>query len=150
MPPERRFTDAERKERAKASHKRHEQTPGFKKKRKQYNDERKYARMAAMNDLKRVPCQDCKVRFPPICMDFDHVRGEKIGNVAEMVNQNRKWSVIEKEVAKCEVVCACCHRLRTVDRLDLEPLNLLNLTSVDDPASLLPVSQTATTEKKCS
>src|SRR6266571_654152 len=26
---------------------------------------------------KSKPCVDCKIQFPVVCMDFDHVRGEK-------------------------------------------------------------------------
>ena len=30
-----------------------------------------------VDTLKRVPCADCGVEYPPYVMDFDHVRGEK-------------------------------------------------------------------------
>lgn len=61
--------------------------------------------------LKDVPCADCGKRFPPCAMDFDHVRGEKLFNVGEGVRFT--LSVILAEAAKCEVVCANCHRIRT-------------------------------------
>ena len=64
---------------------------------------------------KDVPCADCGERFRTEEMDFDHVRGTKAFDIA-----NGRWQVsvetLEREIAKCEVVCAVCHRLRTRDR----------------------------------
>lgn len=61
---------------------------------------------------KSVPCADCGGRFPSVCMDLDHVRGEKRFNVAQGV-YDRTFSEVVEEVAKCDVVCANCHRVRT-------------------------------------
>ena len=61
------------------------------------------------------PCADCENFFPAICMDFDHVRGEKKFNVSE----RRSWGVsqsFKEELEKCELVCANCHRIRTKNR----------------------------------
>lgn len=58
------------------------------------------------------PCADCEVNYPAAVMEFDHVRGEKIGNVATMVSNGRPWDQIQKEINKCDLVCANCHRLR--------------------------------------
>lgn len=66
---------------------------------------------ARLDALKAVPCGDCKGTFPPECMDFDHVRGEKLFGIA--VNMNISWERLEAEIAKCEIVCANCHRIRT-------------------------------------
>jgi hypothetical protein len=49
-------------------------------------------------------------------MDFDHVRGSKSGLISEMVAGGRPWSVIEDEIAKCDLVCSNCHRYRTFAR----------------------------------
>lgn len=57
------------------------------------------------------PCADCRSSFPPICMDFDHVRGKKIRDICHMTNLPIKS--IQKEIDKCDLVCANCHRLRT-------------------------------------
>lgn len=65
-----------------------------------------------------MPCMDCGGSFPIICMDFDHVRGEKVGNVADLVKKNKPFDVILAEIAKCDVVCANCHRIRTAARYD--------------------------------
>jgi hypothetical protein len=58
------------------------------------------------------PCMDCNVQYPHYVMEFDHVRGEKIANVADMINRNTTLRVWE-EIEKCDLVCANCHRLRT-------------------------------------
>ena len=57
------------------------------------------------------PCVDCgEADF--VCLEFDHVRGEKIGNIAEMIG-DYAWTKIEAEIAKCDVRCANCHRRKT-------------------------------------
>lgn len=68
------------------------------------------------SEIKAKGCTDCKQVFHPVAMDFDHVRGEKVLSISEM--RQRGWSLtkIRKEIAKCEVVCAVCHRIRTHQR----------------------------------
>jgi hypothetical protein len=58
------------------------------------------------------PCTDCGVQYPHYVMEFDHVRGEKLANVADMINRNCTLKVWQ-EIEKCELVCANCHRCRT-------------------------------------
>ena len=66
-----------------------------------------------LKDLKeKNPCMDCKVSYPYYMMDFDHVRGTKQANVAELINTLSKKR-LDEEIAKCEVVCSICHRART-------------------------------------
>ena len=70
----------------------------------------------AVDKLKAAPCMDCGLKFPPICMDFDHRPTEKkTANVSQLV----KWSsmaCVLAEVAKCDLVCSNCHRIRTANR----------------------------------
>ena len=61
------------------------------------------------------PCVDCG-EDDPIVLEFDHLR-DKIANISKMATMKRPWSVILAEIAKCEVVCANCHRRRTVARV---------------------------------
>lgn len=63
-------------------------------------------------------CADCGQRFPgrPEVMDFDHVRGEKRGDVASLIKNGARASVLA-EIEKCDLVCANCHRTRTKNRL---------------------------------
>lgn len=62
-----------------------------------------------------APCKDCGHFFPAVAMDFDHLR-DKIKSIATMVSAAYKLDLIKEEIAKCEVVCACCHRIRTASR----------------------------------
>lgn len=66
-----------------------------------------------------TPCADCKRFFPYMCMDFDHVRGNKYRNVAQLQGGWASIKRLQEEIAKCEVVCACCHRVRTWKRQNL-------------------------------
>lgn len=66
---------------------------------------------------KDKPCADCGNRFPLECMDFDHREGEvKIGSIGHMIRQHKGHENIVKEIEKCDVVCANCHRIRTRER----------------------------------
>lgn len=57
------------------------------------------------------PCVDCGETDIRI-LDFDHVRGKKSGDISRMMNIGCSRSTIEAEIAKCEVRCANCHRIR--------------------------------------
>jgi|ERR1035437_1403508 hypothetical protein len=63
-------------------------------------------------------CVDCGYNQHPRALQFDHIRGEKVENVSRMVLQALAWERIEAEIAKCEVVCANCHAIRTATRLE--------------------------------
>jgi hypothetical protein len=72
-----------------------------------------------VNASKNGPCTDCKRTFPPVCMDYDHRNPEeKREEIAQLVAKRHCWETIEAEIAKCDLVCACCHRLRTAKMLD--------------------------------
>lgn len=72
----------------------------------------------AIRKAKDVPCADCGRRFPHYVMDFDHRPGEvKCFNVSIAAGQPRlSWERMAAEIAKCDVVCANCHRERTYQR----------------------------------
>jgi hypothetical protein len=64
----------------------------------------------------RSHCVDCGNTDWRV-LDFDHLPGfEKSLNLAAAGSQG--WSVarIDLEMAKCEIVCANCHRIRTHER----------------------------------
>lgn len=67
-------------------------------------------------EVKSKPCTDCGNCFPMCCMEFDHVRGEKKGEVGSMVAHLYSIETIKLEAAKCELICANCHKIRTRDR----------------------------------
>lgn len=66
---------------------------------------------AWLDSLKANPCMDCGNSYPPECMDWDHVRGEKYREISRLLSHRRE--TIEAELAKCDLVCACCHAIRT-------------------------------------
>jgi hypothetical protein len=68
---------------------------------------------AFIRSLKQHPCVDCHQTFPTACMHFDHVRGKKIGGVSILVSDGVSRERLLTELAKCELVCANCHAIRT-------------------------------------
>lgn len=57
-------------------------------------------------------CQDCLSTFPAACYDFHH-EDPKQKDFSISKIKSLKWSeVIEKELNKCSLLCANCHRLR--------------------------------------
>ena len=71
-------------------------------------------RYAKLQQIKEVPCADCSQQYPWYVMDFDHLDpSTKAGHIALMVGQTIAWDRVLAEIAKCEIVCVCCHRLRT-------------------------------------
>jgi hypothetical protein len=80
-----------------------------------------------IRSLREVPCTDCGQRYHWVQMDFDHLDSStKIMAIGLMVNSGFGEAKIRAELAKCEVVCANCHRLRTWNRKNptrpLQPL----------------------------
>lgn len=68
------------------------------------------------NSAKDVPCMDCGVKYPPYVMDFDHRDStKKEFNVAQI--RAGSPDRLHAEIAKCDVVCSNCHRIRTHNRL---------------------------------
>jgi len=62
-------------------------------------------------------CIDCGENNP-LVLDFDHVKGEKIMAISNMSNKAYCIDTISKEMDKCEVRCANCHRIITEKRRD--------------------------------
>lgn len=77
------------------------------------------SRKQYINSLKEgKPCTDCGLYFPVWCLDFDHVRGNKVNSVSQMTYAS--LADITEEVSKCELVCANCHRVRTDQRRNVK------------------------------
>jgi hypothetical protein len=74
-----------------------------------------YRRRKIIDKIKMQPCADCKIQYPPCVMDFDHISGVKAFNISKVTTYSLE-RVLE-EIAKCEIVCSNCHRLRTYTRL---------------------------------
>lgn len=72
-------------------------------------------RRAMLLSLRDRPCLDCRERFPPYIMQFDHRDpATKRFNVCETWLSSE--SRILSEAAKCDIVCPNCHRERTFRR----------------------------------
>lgn len=82
---------------------------------KDCKNEEKRETVKFIQQLKEVPCADCKVQYPYYVMDFDHLNAEeKRDCIAQL-----KWSspkAVFDEIKKCEIVCSNCHRKRTFVR----------------------------------
>jgi hypothetical protein len=62
--------------------------------------------------LKEHHCVDCG-ESNPIVLEFDHIKpNEKEFGISKMM-RDYTWDQILKEIDKCEVVCANCHKIRT-------------------------------------
>ena len=60
-------------------------------------------------------CLDCGTKYPFYVLDFDHVYGKKVSNITHMLDYYSIEDIL-KEIKKCEIVCANCHRKRTYER----------------------------------
>ena len=75
---------------------------------------RRWREQAGLLDrLRSISCADCGGHFEACAMDFDHRKpAEKRYTVTRMVGRQPSATIMD-EVAKCDIVCANCHRLRT-------------------------------------
>ena len=71
-------------------------------------------RLFMIEYLSTHPCVDCGEKDIR-CLEFDHVRGNKTTNVSFMLKNVCSIETISKEIEKCDVRCANCHRKRTSD-----------------------------------
>lgn len=77
----------------------------------------------------QTPCADCGIQYPSYVMDFDH-----LGEVEKLFHPSRGGrygrNKAMAEVAKCEIVCSNCHRIRTHNRSSVgEPVVPVSLIS---------------------
>jgi hypothetical protein len=62
-----------------------------------------------------VGCKDCGYREHVAALDFDHLPGMEKKFILGDAGKH-SWDDVLDEMAKCEVVCANCHRVRTARR----------------------------------
>lgn len=74
---------------------------------------------AYLRSRRAAPCMDCGVLYPWYVMEFDHARGTKRNDVAKLAHAPVSMATLLTELAKCDLVCANCHRGRTYRRLGL-------------------------------
>lgn len=65
--------------------------------------------------LQTHPCVDCGEK-DPLVLDFDH-KANKTKAVSVLIWSNRSVEFIRKEIKKCAVRCANCHRRKTAREL---------------------------------
>jgi hypothetical protein len=72
------------------------------------------SRRQKLNDIKLATgCKRCGYNKHPAALQFNHVIGEKLFNISQ--DPKRKWEDIVSEIAKCEVLCANCHSIHSVE-----------------------------------
>jgi len=79
------------------------------------NKRRRHERYALVKETKEASsCMDCGHKFPYFVMDFDHRDPTtKVTDVSILVKNGTRWALVLEEIAKCDLVCVNCHRLRT-------------------------------------
>lgn len=58
-------------------------------------------------------CMDCGITGDPIIFDFDHRDPIQKGWIPSKLMRCPNQETIEREIAKCDLVCSNCHRVRT-------------------------------------
>jgi len=71
-------------------------------------------RMQYKLDKEAQPCMDCNISYPWFVMQYDHLRS-KLADVSTLV-RNASGKKLREEIAKCDLVCANCHAIRTYNR----------------------------------
>jgi hypothetical protein len=83
---------------------------------KLYKAQKEYrikVREKILDFLSKKKCIDCGEN-DPIVLDFDHIdRDKKFKSVSQMLCGHYSFETILKEIEKCEVRCANCHRRKT-------------------------------------
>lgn len=69
------------------------------------------SRQHVIEYLHAHPCSDCGID-DIVVLEFDHLR-DKTANISSLISLGRSYAELDAEMAKCEVVCANCHRKRT-------------------------------------
>ena len=107
-----------------AEMKEHKRLHNLKRHRKGYMRPKLQEAKSYVNSIRATTaCADCNLFFPPVCMDFDHVRGVKVNDVGHLVASGRPIEELTAEIAKCDLVCSNCHRIRTAERHTLRKAN---------------------------
>lgn len=71
--------------------------------------------------LAKNGCLDCAENDLRV-LEFDHVRGDKLATIAQLIVREANLKRLADEIAKCDVVCANCHRRRTAQRANWKRL----------------------------
>jgi len=64
--------------------------------------------------LAESSCVDCG-ESNPLVLDFDHINGDKLKGVSQLMGEGYSLETIKDEITKCEIRCANCHRIKTLN-----------------------------------
>lgn len=80
-----------------------------------YTEQRVAVHRAKLDEIKLAQgCRECGYNAHPAALDFNHLdRGTKLFNIGQ--RKNASWDSLEAEIAKCEVLCANCHRIHSFE-----------------------------------
>ena len=81
------------------------------------NDDANIGRLLALRKeiYSSTSCTDCGNQDHRV-FEFDHVRGRKEFDISTAIHQGHSRKRLLKEIEKCDLVCANCHRIRTYER----------------------------------
>lgn len=75
-----------------------------------YQRKRRLERKLRAIDYKGGKCKKCGYKKNPYALDFNHINPkEKSGEVGKIIAK-RSWDIAVRELDKCELLCANCHR----------------------------------------
>lgn len=106
------YKDADKRKEYAANH--------YESKKADYQEARKRSRQVKLEYVNSIkennPCTDCGMKYHYCQMQFDHIGDDKVEAVSRLIRSGTLVS-IKLEIAKCELVCANCHALRTYGRI---------------------------------
>lgn len=97
-----------------------------------------------INKSKEVPCTICQQKYSSYNMQLDHKNpNDKYKNVSQL--KNFKVDTLLLEIQKCQVLCALCHRRKTIweQRFKLYPSSRPKTTKIK------PLSDVTNNIKEC-
>jgi hypothetical protein len=121
---------------------------GGKSDRIEYRRKRAKAQADLLDQLRDTPCHDCGGRFALYVMQFDHRDPTTKTHLVSQMIGHAGTARILAEVAKCDIVCANCHRQRSyVQRTMTATAGVAQLVEREfsklDVAGSSPVSRSA-------
>ena len=80
-------------------------------------DKRNFRRTALQKIKQEIGCKMCGYNADPVALQFDHrdQSTKKFGVTQDLL---RPWDSILDEAAKCDVLCANCHAIKTYSNGD--------------------------------
>ena len=74
-------------------------------------------RLKMIEFLKDKECSNCGEK-DPVVLEFHHPNDDKKHPVATLLTNGYSWSAIKREIDKCIILCANCHRRETAKEFE--------------------------------